>query len=50
MIHSISLSFQLTAYGPGHPCPTVQVPSVAVMDLQGEEEDYGGSDGWGFAS
>ena len=31
---------------------TVQVPGVAVMDLQGEyyEEDSGGANGWGFAS
>ena len=52
MIYSISLSFQLTAYDPGHPCPAVQVPGVAMTDLQGEyyKEDYGGTDGWGFAS
>ena len=44
---SISLSFQLTAYGLGHLCPAIQVPSVAVTDLQGDyyEEDYGGADG-----
>ena len=52
MICSISLSFQLTAYGPGHPCPAVQVLGIAAMDLQGEyyDEDYGGADGWGFSS
>ena len=40
------------AYGPGHPCPAVQVLGVAVVDQQGEyyEEDYEGADGWGFAN
>ena len=49
---SVSLRFQLMAYGSGHPCPSIQVPGVDAMDLQGEyyEEDYGGADGWGFAS
>ena len=41
-IYSISLSFALTAHGPGYPCPAIQVPSVGAADLQGEyfEEDY----------
>ena len=40
--------FQLTAYGSGHPCPTIQVSGITAMDLQGEyyEEDYGGAEGW----
>ena len=52
MSYSISLSFQLRAYGPGHLCPAVPVLSVDVIDLQGEYygEDYGGADGWNFAS
>ena len=52
VVCSISLSFQLTSYSPGHPCLVVQVPGVAVTDLQGEyyKEDYGGADGWGIAS
>ena len=52
MNFSISLSFQLTTYGPGHPCPAVQVLGIVETDLQGEyyEEDYGGADGYGFGS
>ena len=34
MICSISLNFQLMVYGLGHPCLAVQVPGVAVTDLQ----------------
>ena len=51
-ICSISLSFQLKAYGPRHPCPAVQVPGVGAANLPGEyyEEDYGGADVWSFAS
>ena len=49
---NISFSFQLTVYGPGHPCPVVPILGVDATNLQGEyyEEDYGGVDGCGFAS
>ena len=49
VICSISLSFQLMAYGRGHPCPAIQVLGVGAVNLYGEyyEEDYGGTDCWG---
>ena len=52
MSGTISLSFQLMACGPGHPCSDFVAPGTTGAYPGGDyyEEAYEGDEGWGFAS